>query len=147
MSFKYDDKKGDVRVYFGDKIQRISKDDLSKMKKYPHVFPDSGKPNPYTLIPCDEKSTLTQTYIDFCTFADELKLATNGWINCYKTETDTKTAKELFNRYTKTIIPDVIEQDEAEWIENMNMGSMIWADYYKGPAYYYDITSEYPSIM
>jgi hypothetical protein len=76
-----------------------------------------------------------------------LKEASNGLINLFKTGSYYDTALSLFNKYTNTIFPDHIEQDEATWIQNTSIGAMITCEPYERLAYKYDICSQYPSIL
>jgi hypothetical protein len=91
--------------------------------------------------------TIEEYYKQFIIDAQALKEASNGLINLFKTGSDYDTALSLFNKYTKTIFPDHIEQDEATWIQNASIGAMITCEPYEGQAYKYDICSQYPSIL
>ena len=63
----------------------------------------------------------------FCKGADELKEATKGKINMYKTGMPKSTADNLLYSLTKNlnINPEKVEQDEAEWIEGCYNGGVI----------------------
>ena len=50
-----------------------------------------------------------------------------------------KHEKSKFTKYLKH--PEIILQDEAEWISNTNTGAIIYAEVYNGPGYKYDIKS------
>ena len=147
--FKFDDEIGKVAVCDdGRKIKYINKDTYSRHRKNP-------RSSPYVLIPVEnfnpKKITLEKimktSYADFVKIADKLKEVSKGLINMYKTGTYKKTALALFDEFQKIIIPDPIEQDEAEWIDKAFHGALIWADKYKGEVYKYDFCSMYPSIM
>jgi hypothetical protein len=105
--------------------------------------------NSHVWVKKDSKSTQTieEYYVQFIKDAQTLKEASNGLVNLFKTGSDYDTALSLFNKYTKTIFPDHIEQDEATWIQNTSIGAMITCEPYEGPAYKYDICSQYPSIL
>ena len=93
------------------------------------------------------KKTHKEDYDDFVRDADLLLEKTNGIINMYKTGNDKVTALNLFDYMTKHITPDDIEQAEANWINKASLGALIFAQPYEGPAYDYDVKSQYPSIM
>jgi hypothetical protein len=65
----------------------------------------------------------------------------------YKTGGEKKTALKLFRDTNKLIVPEPIEQNEAEWIENTSFSPLISGERYDGPLYKYDICSAYPAIM
>jgi hypothetical protein len=125
----------------------IEKRKLSK-EEYKHIL--YNYQSEYVLIDREEREkviTIEDEYKELIEAADSLKKATFGVINLYKTGNITNTALDLFERFTKYIDnPDQIEQDEAEWIQNATVGAIIWADKYQGPAYKYDVKSQYPSI-
>jgi hypothetical protein len=91
--------------------------------------------------------SIEEYHAQFIKDAQTLKEESNGLINLFKTGSDYDTALSLFNKYTKTIFPDHIEQDEATWIQNTSMGAMITCEPYEGLAYKYDVCSQYPSIL
>jgi hypothetical protein len=79
---------------------------------------------------------------------DEIKEASNGEINYYKTYSDKNTALTLFNHLTRTVPkPEQITQLEAQWINEASNSALMFHEVYEGPAYNYDIKSMYPSIM
>ena len=91
---------------------------------------------------------LKQVYYEFVLNADRLKEKTNGRINFYKTGKIKDTALNLFYSMTRHLqTPDVISQDEAEWLQGCKNGGLIFGKPYEGEAYYYDIKSEYPSEL
>jgi hypothetical protein len=95
---------------------------------------------------CDRK-TIEEEYKLFIDKADNLKEKSKGMINLYKTGTNQLTALNLFDRYTKAISPEDIEQDESYWTECSTMGALIRCQTYEGQAYKYDVVSMYPSIL
>ena len=91
--------------------------------------------------------TIQEDYELYIKIADDLKQATNGEINMYKTGTMRRTALQLFDKLTKFISPDPIEQAEAMWIREATAGAITFATPYEGPGYKWDIKSMYPSIL
>ena len=53
----------------------------------------------------------------------------------------------LFYELNRNIHPDHISQQEAIYIRKASIGALIYAEYYEGKAYKYDMTSFYLSIM
>ena len=92
--------------------------------------------------------SIEEEYEDFIIKAQQLKEASEGKINLYKTGSDKITALNLFERYTKHIShPPIIEQVEADIINDASHGAIIFFDKYEGPAHKADIKSMYPSIL
>jgi hypothetical protein len=92
--------------------------------------------------------SIEDEYADFIIKAQQLKEASEGKINLYKTGNDKITALNLFDRYTKHIShPPIIEQVEADIINDASHGAIIFFDKYEGPAHKADIKSMYPSIL
>ncbi|GAM22446.1 hypothetical protein SAMD00019534_056210 [Acytostelium subglobosum LB1] len=56
-------------------------------------------------------------------------------------------ALNLFSKYNKHVIPDIIEQEEAKWIAKASNGPLRFADTYTGPLYKYDVSGMYAAIM
>src|SRR6185295_7304361 len=95
----------------------------------------------------DRIITMKQAYEKFIRQADELKAATNGRINKYKTGDNTATVAKLYQE-NETIIPDPIDILECEILEASTGSGLMWAENgYEGPAYCEDLKSAYPSIM
>lgn len=136
--------KNEVDVFDGKEERTITYDEYKQIRNNPI----SSK---YVLVPPNEKResqlTMKQRYDKFTEEAEDLKKATNGVINLYKTGSYQTTALKLFNDFTKTIKADDILDDEAEWIEKASCGAIIFAEHYKGEGYKYDVTSEYPYLM
>jgi len=138
LIYQRDNENNNYRVY-NKKRYRISIETFQKIRNKP-------RSSEYTLIPIEENKTLEETYEDFIKNANLLKEETN-LINLYKTGTNKKTALDLFYKLNRCINPELIEQDEAIWIQNASYSAMCWADNYEGKAYKYDVCSMYPSIM
>lgn len=100
-------------------------------------------------IPLDPKrdKNLEEAYANFIRDADLLKVESKGVINLYKTGSNFDTALYLFNYYCKGIVPEEIEQDEAQFLLNATFSALIWSEKYKGPGYKYDFCSRYPSLL
>ena len=92
---------------------------------------------------------LEHEYADFVKNAKILKKESKGLLNMWIFGNKASTlAMSLFDKFTKTIPAEPIEQDEAEWIEQSNSGSLVWVEKeYKGEVYEYDFNSFYPSSM
>ena len=92
--------------------------------------------------------TMEEEYAKLIIDIELLKTESNGIINLYKTGNINNTCLELFDKMTKFLIePDQILQDEAIWINESTVGSLIWAQEYNGDVYKYDVKSLYPYIM
>lgn len=94
-----------------------------------------------------QKEDLISDHKKYREIADELKEATKGKLNLYKTETTNFTALNFFDRYASNLDSEVIEQDEAIWINDATQGALIECQSYTGKAYKYDVISHYPSIQ
>lgn len=151
-----------VRVFTNDEngVYKISSEELDKIMKdykseYILIKEDNFKCDRHDpryeryqrLIAKASTNKLKWAYNDFTNMANELITATNGVINMYKTGNIPATALHYFNEVSKAIQPEEILSDEAMWIRNSSMGSLIWAKKYKGKGYKYDVTSFYSSIM
>jgi hypothetical protein len=95
----------------------------------------------------EKEKPLDELYPIFIQYTEELKKHSNGKINLYKTGSIYNTALDLFNRFTKSIVPEEILEDEAEWIDKCSTGALIWSQIYEGEGFKYDFTSMYPSIL
>lgn len=138
--------------YDGKEEKTYTNDEIKNIRKTPMT-------SKYVLIPTDDRKTpLKLQHEKFIQSADALKEATElteSWrkvktsrINLYKTGTYANTALLLFESMTRTIYPEPILQDEAEWINNASSGPMIYAKSgYKGKGYKYDYVSRYPANM
>lgn len=115
------------------------------LMKHEHFKKDSkNKNSQFVYVKKDKKKTNEETFRYFCELADALKKETNGIINMYKTGSNYKTALNLFDRFSKFVKPEEIQQDEADFIMNSSLGPLIYSEPYEGPAHKYDITSMYP---
>jgi len=133
------DSNDDILTYDGDHERRMTYDEWRKDKS------DYKSPNLY--IQCETKEELKDYYDNFIADAKALRALTNGVINLFKTGDNYTTALNLFDKFTKTITAEPIEQEEAEFLQKASFASMIWATEYQGPAFKYDVRSQYPSIM
>ena len=85
-----------------------------------------------------------KTYIEEI---EEIKSASKGIINFYKTGTIKKTALNLFLSLTPSIIPENITQAESEFIEDANIGALVYGEKdYEGELHKIDVNSMYPYI-
>lgn len=132
---------GTIQVYDG-KFKTLTKAEFSEIKSKPFT-------SSYTIVPCNETddAKIKTEYDEYCQVADQLKTLTYGKINLFKTGTCVKTALKLFYDFAQYIQPDVINQDEAEWIQRASYKANIYAEKYTGPGYKYDFCSMYPSSM
>ena len=93
------------------------------------------------------KITIEEEYKDYITTADILHKETKGVLDLRKGDIKTN-ALNLFDKFTKYILnPEKLQQDEAMWISEANMGAVIYAEKYEGPAHKYDVKSMYPSLL
>jgi hypothetical protein len=101
---------------------------------------------------CKKKITneqLKAKYDRYIKNANELKQATKGKINLYKTGTKFCTVKKLFSESQRIVgTPEPITEVESTWISEASIGPIMFATKgeYKN-IHKYDIRSHYPSIM
>jgi len=91
--------------------------------------------------------TIKEQFDQFIKDATALKEASNGQLNLFKTGRPSLAALNLFDKFTKAIIPEIIKQDEAVWVKESTMAALITNEKYSGPAHKQDFCSWYPSIM
>jgi hypothetical protein len=113
--------------------------DQQKFLSCPNIYIKQGKDH--------KDDSLKQTYEQFIKDATTLKKETDGVINMFKTGSVYDTARCLIDKFTKTIVVDPIEQDEAIFLQKATTGALMYYEKYEGPAYKYDLVSHYPSIM
>ena len=133
-----------------EKNIRIAYDGLKEFEISKEYFDDINNfKTDYILVSkANGKLSFEEEYKKFKHIADKLKELTKGEIDLYKTGTIKRTALYLFQRLSEDIPnPEAIDQIEKEWIENAGIGAIINFTKYEGPAYKYDIKSQYPSIM
>ena len=104
-------------------------------------------PNPFLFMGNHSSEQPKEQLDDFIKDAEELKKATNGLVDLYKTGHFKKSALELFYSFNKGLEVDDIGEHEAHWLNMCNTGALIWATPYKGEGHLYDYVSRYPSIM
>lgn len=134
------DRPDHVKIYDGEELRVIR---YSKFRQW------QSKPRsaPYILIKSD-RTGLEEQYRKFIADANILKEKTNGRFNLYKSGTVVNAALNRFYELNSSVIPDPIEQDEAQWLSDCNMGGLMWAKKgYKGEGWKYDINSAYPAIL
>jgi hypothetical protein len=79
--------------------------------------------------------------------ANDLKGESEGLLNLFRTGTFAKTALNLFDRYNKAVQPEMITENEIEWLEGAKFKAMIFCDKYDGKGHEYDFNSFYPWIL
>ena len=150
---------GKYRYYDGTRFFSISEESRKAILSYKtkYILIKKGK-NDKKRDPTTGKITIEKTmeeiYHEFVTDADEMKKATNGLVNMYKSGRDAVTSMNLAyyflnekSRHARAIVPEPITEEEARWIEDASIGALICAEEYQGPGWKYDINSSYPSIM
>lgn len=144
-------------------------EEFKRIKNNPHIY--NGKPQKYILVEhgreltdsldedgnvkkdeygCDVKRSLTmeEQYKFFCESANQMKKATDGLINLYKTGSyNTTIQKLMIDLGINKIIPDDIDQHEANFLQKASRGAYTYAEKYEGIGYDYDFVSCFPSIM
>ena len=90
---------------------------------------------------------LSDAYHYYIEMADEMKLASKGLFNFYKTPTVKNMALNYFYDLTKAIQPDDISNNEAKWINKASTHAITYHEYYEGDIHIYDINSRYPHVM
>ncbi|GAM29220.1 hypothetical protein SAMD00019534_123960 [Acytostelium subglobosum LB1] len=151
MAYKWDDDNDQVQLYDGTNYSTMSKaaliDELKKQKfdgKCRYIKVEAAKKRKSK----KPIKTLEETWLDFIKDADALKEGTDGIIDLYFTGSNiNKAALNLFSKYNKHVIPDIIEQEEAKWIAKASNGPLRFADTYTGPLYKYDVSGMYAAIM
>jgi hypothetical protein len=151
----YLSKTNPVQVYDGN-YRTITKEEFKEIRNKPQdatfiLVPadattkkaDNGDPETKIRV---LKTSLKDQYDEFIKDANLLKQKSK-FINLFKTGSDRSTALNLFDRFTKSITPDPIRQDEAQWLDNAMLGPIVNATKYKGPGYKYDVCSMYASEM
>lgn len=99
-------------------------------------------------IKCANKANLKKEYKEFVKNADKLKEITKGRINMYRTGTIKNTALKMFYDLIQHVEePDIIDDNEAEWILNCYRGGLTHHQKYTGKASKGDVCSMYPSLM
>jgi hypothetical protein len=139
-----------IMLFKREKNIRIAYDGLKEFEISKEYFDDINNfKTDYILVSkANGKLSFEEEYKKFKHIADKLKELTKGEIDLYKTGTIKRTALYLFQRLSEDIPnPEAIDQIEKEWIENAGIGAIINFTKYEGPAYKYDIKSQYPSIM
>ena len=91
--------------------------------------------------------SLEEAYNRFKNNADKLKIASNGLINMYITGSLPDTAVKLFLSLNKLLKTNPINETEARWIANATRAPIVYAEKYKGAAYFYDFISMHLSVM
>lgn len=139
--FKYQEKdRKTVRLCTRKENLTISLDELqqwfNKPRSAPYIFVKSNGG--------DMREQLKQYRKDARFISDN----TGGEINLFKCGSINKIIKNRIIELNKTLCPDMIDEEEAEWISECHRCGMIWGKHgYEGKGYAYDFTSEYPSIM
>lgn len=85
-----------------------------------------------------------ETYIEM---ADDLKDKSNGVFNMYKCGSIKHLALNYFYEKNKSIQPEPIQNNEAEWIEKASFSAITYWIKYAGTVYSYDVNSHYPNVM
>ena len=95
-----------------------------------------------------EDKTLNDLYEEFVKDANELKSATNGLVNMYKTGRDAITCMKLAYHFIEknNIQAEPITNREYEWLEKASIGALIFAEPYRGTIHKFDINSSYAHI-
>lgn len=141
--------KSNFEAYDGERTYIMSYEEFRNIKY--------GYQSPYIIIYQEKQGrdengnkiilTLEEEYNAFIEIANTLKRESKGLINLYKTGNYHDCALNLFDKVTKYINPDPIEQDEAIWIRESSYSALIWAEQYEGEIYKYDVKSMYPAFM
>lgn len=141
LIYKYD---GDNVICYGPKGEFNMK--LSTLKYH---LDNPSKSEYHVLKHFDKYLDKISDYYNYVVkCAEELKDASDGRINLYKTGKFTTASLQLFSELTQIdFIPKRVKEDEFDKLEKSSLGALIWCKEYKGKGYEYDICSMYPSIM
>ena len=94
-----------------------------------------------------KKMTIEEAYSAYIGMADEMKQATNGYINFYKCASVKDVALHHFYNSVKSVQPEQIYNTEAEWISNSSFGATTYWQPFNGEVHSFDINSHYPSLL
>lgn len=138
-----------------DRVNKEGVYECYNSKGYVTMTPDEinelhKKPRSSEYVPIDvfmKGHTLKDNYVEFRKLATELKKASNGKINMFRTGTLSKTAINIL--YTmlneKKISFEPIQDYECEFFQHCGGGIRV-GEPYNGPMYLYDVCSHFPSI-
>lgn len=128
-------------AYDGEKEFPLSYNEYISIVRNETKYRIINRSNPKISLEMEYKQTMTEI--------DQIKEASKGEINYYKTYNDKNTALTLFHHLTRTVPnPEQISQLEAEWINEASNSALMYHQLnYEGQGYNYDIKSMYPSIM
>ena len=94
-----------------------------------------------------KKLTLEESYFAYIEMANEIKKETNGYINFYKCASVKDVALNHFYNSIKSVQPEPIYNNEAEWISNASFGATTHWEKYEGQIHSFDVNSHYPNIL
>jgi hypothetical protein len=135
----------DYDVFDGKELFTITQEEYKEYNDNPITSPYLLVSKGYTKP--TEKLCLEEAYERYIKMADIMKEKTNGRINFYKTGSVKKTALNYFYEMMKTVQPDAINNNEAQWIEDTTFGALTYWKQHKGNIHSYDINSNYPNVM
>src|SRR4051794_37439203 len=82
--------------------------------------------SPFKFIKCEEGKMLEETHADFIRDADLLKKESTGFINMYKSGSESQTALHMFFRMYPKNLPDHLSLEESKWIQAATQGAIAW---------------------
>lgn len=130
-----------VSLYDGKEQLSMSKDEF---REYEKNFTS------ISLQKRDVEAGMKESYDNYVKMAEELKTASKGLINLYRTGTPARTALYLLNKLKAKkdqITVDKLSADEIDLLLKTNKGAIIFGLDYVGSGHSYDFKSFYPSIL
>jgi hypothetical protein len=141
----YEWKGESVNCFDGDKHFDLSRKQYDEIKSKPMS-------SDYLLVNKNfnakaKKMTLEEAHAAYIEMADEMKRETNGYINFYKCASIKDVALHHFYNLIKSVQPEPIYNNEAEWISNASFGATTYWEKYEGEVHSFDVNSHYPCLL
>lgn len=136
----YDIKDDITTVYDGKKKWEMNNNEFIKIRKNPITAK-------YLVVFKDRKKTFEASYTELIESANELKIASKGLINMYKTGSYKKTAFYVFDKMKHKYLPGKLSPVEEELIIQTSLGALMNSKEYEGAGHKYDFKSMYGSIL
>jgi hypothetical protein len=134
-----------VNCFDGEKYFDLSRKEYDEIKSKPMS-------SDYLLVNKNynnkaKKLTIEESYKSYIDMADEMKRETNGYINFYKCASVKDVALHHFYNLIKSVQPEPIYNNEAEFIDCASFGATTYYERYEGQVHSFDINSCYPYVI
>ena len=134
----------EINIYDGEELITLSKVEFDECKSTDYKHKLIINKNYYINA---KKLYIEEAYEQYIEMADDLKSKSKGIFNLYKCNSIKNLALNYFYEKNKSIEPEVISNNEAEWIENASFSAITYWMSYAGVIYSYDVNSHYPNVM